>query len=225
MKEPIRPTVAEAEYARLAARDNREHAEAIREADPEESALWAAAAAKGDAYAAAAMAVTTPHGATADGELLPNTEHEGEAWAEILLRTGTITRVNTEASRQRLELSTNTGSFSLAADAARAVKSKDPLEHMLIDQAAAFHKAAMSYLAEATQRSDLPNLERCRLANTAARLASVSHEAIGALMRKRAGGRQTVRVEHVTVNDGAALIGTIQAGGNGNGRPGSNVEK
>ena len=38
---------------------------------------------------------------------------------------------------------------------------------------------------------------------------------IEALKRYRSAGEQTVRVEHVTVNDGQAIVGNVTTGGSG----------
>lgn len=206
--EPKRPTVAEAEHARICAEQNRRHALAIATADPEASYQWMRTAHEQEARAAAGLAVTETPVIGIGGDLVAA---EDQSWPAMLLRRGDVNAVQTQAALERLRMAGNAGSFALGADVAESVRAKDPIERMLADQFAAMHKHGMDYLARAMEE---PNtIERCRLANTAARLFSVSQEAVMTVVRKRSGGKQTVLVQHVTVKEGAqALIGSVQAG-------------
>ena len=57
-------------------------------------------------------------------------------------------------------------------------------------------------------------MEACRLANTAARLMSTFQEGMLTLQKLRTGGKQTVTVQHVSVQSGAQVaIGNVQNGG------------
>jgi len=132
-------------------------------------------------------------------------------YAANLLKSGNVSALNTEAACERIKLSQETNSFELGADAAESVQASDPIEQMLMHQSAALHKHGMQFLARSAEEPNI--IERCRLANTAARLLGGSQDAILTLIRKRTGGRQTVLVQHVSVNDGAqAVIGTVQGG-------------
>jgi len=58
------------------------------------------------------------------------------------------------------------------------------------------------------------SVEACRLTNAPARLMSVYQDALLTLQKIRTGGKQTVRVEHVTVAAGGqAVIGNVTTGG------------
>ncbi len=160
--------------------------------------------------AAAGMALTEMPTLGLGGDLVPSGGAVG-SYAANLLKSGNVTALHTEAARERIQLASDTQSFELGADAAESVQATDSIEQMLIHQAAALHKHGMKFLARA---ADEPNtIERCRLANTAARLLTVSQDAILTQLRKRTGGKQTVIVQHVSVNQGAqAVIGTVQGG-------------
>ena len=211
MSDSERMTIAQAEQSRISARRNRKHALAIAKSDPDSSYAWMATAHQQEQEAAARLAVTEMPTFGLGGDLVPPDGDIG-SYAARLLKSGDVTALHTEAAGERIKLASDTQSFELCADAAESVKASDSVEQMLIHQAAAFHKHAMQYLARAGEETN--TIERCRLANTAARLASVSQDAILTLTRKRSCGTQTVVVQHVNVNEGAqAVIGSIQSGG------------
>ena len=66
------------------------------------------------------------------------------------------------ASTQRMELATGTDSSALGLDAANAIKARDSVERMLMEQAAAAHKLAMQFLAKAaiSYRRWIPGTQR-----------------------------------------------------------------
>jgi hypothetical protein len=210
MHEKKRMTVADAEMARICAKRNRKHAEAISLSDPEAAFGWAAQAHQQELEASAGLAITEMPTLGPSGDLVPS-GGSIDSYAANLLKSGNITALHTEAACERIKLSRDAHSFELGADAAESVKAADSIEQMLIHQAAALHKHGMQFLVRA---SDEPNnIERCRLANTAARLLGVSQDAILTHLKKRTGGKQTVLVQHVSVNEGAqAVIGTVQGG-------------
>jgi hypothetical protein len=199
--------VAAAITAKICAAQNRRHAEAIAESDPVGAYHWTQTAQRQEDEAEAGLALAAAPIIGVGGDLVPA---DDTTYAAGLLRRGDVNAVHTEAACERLRLANDTGSVELGADAAESVKAKDPIERTLVDQNAAFHKHAMQFLARADNE---PNtIERCRLANTAARLANVSQDAVLTLVRKRSGGQQTMVVQHVSVNEGAqAVIGSVQA--------------
>ena len=206
-----RVSFAQAEQARLCAVSNRKHAKAVSKTNPDAAYWWSAKAHEQEQEAAATMALSELPTVGLGGDLVPPEAAIG-SYAAGLLKSGNVTALHTEAACERIRLAQDTQSFELGADAAEAVKARDSIEQWLIYQAAAFHKHAMQYLARAGDEAN--TIERCRLANTAARLAGVSQEAILTLQRKRTGGKQTVLVQHVSVNEGAqAVIGSVQTGG------------
>jgi len=202
---------AQAAKAELCAANNREYAAAVATSDPDAAYRWSAKAHDQEQEAASVRLLVEMPTLGLGGDLVPPEAVIG-SYAAGLLKSGNVTALHTEASCERIKLAQDTQSFELGADAAEAVKASDPIELMLIYQAAAFHKHAMQYLARAGDEAN--TIERCRLANTSARLAVVSQEAILTLQRKRTGGKQTVLVQHVSVNEGAqAVIGSVQTGG------------
>lgn len=208
-----RITLAEAEQSRICAISNRKHAASIAESDPDAAFAWMVKADEQEREAASRLAVGEMPTLGLGGDLVPPENAIG-SYAARLLKSGDVTAMHTEAACERIKLARDTQSFELGADAAESVKASDSIEQMLIHQWAAFHKHAMQYLARAGDETN--TIERCRMANTAARLASVSQEAIVTLNRKRTGGTQTVLVQHVSVNEGAqAVIGSVQTGGDG----------
>jgi hypothetical protein len=90
----------------------------------------------------------------------------------------------------------------------KGVEPKDQVEAMLAAQMAAVHNATMSFArrlncAENVQQQDSAERTLNRLARTFATQTE-------ALKRYRSGGEQTVRVEHVTVNEGGrAIVGNV----------------
>lgn len=207
-------SLADGERARICAIRNREHALQIHDSDPEAAFQWMRHAHAQEAQAVAALALTEAPTIGLGGDFLP-TEASVGAYAVNLLKSENVNALHTEAACDRIGLASEANALELSADAAEAAKASDSIEVMLAHQAAAFHKHAMKYLARADGVSD--PIERCRLANTATRLASVSQDAVLSLARKRAGGRQTVVVQHVSVNQGAqAMIGSVSRGSSAN---------
>jgi hypothetical protein len=96
----------------------------------------------------------------------------------------------------------------------KGVEPKDQVEAMLAAQMAAVHNATMTFarrLAHVDNVSQQDSAERAfnKLARTFA-------AQVEALKRYRTGGGQTVRVEHVTVNEGGqAIVGNVEGRGRG----------
>ena len=95
----------------------------------------------------------------------------------------------------------------------------DVIADMVSAQLVSAHHAAMDCYKRAAARGELP-LEVWRVAlNQANRLSRTSAALIETLNRHRGkSGQQTVRVEHVTVNDGGqAIVGSVATEGGGRG--------
>ena len=96
----------------------------------------------------------------------------------------------------------------------KGIEPKDQVEAMLAAQMAAVHNATMSFArrlnhAENVQQQD--NAERA-----IGKLARTFATQVETLKRYRSGGEQTVRVEHVTVNEGGrAIVGNVTHRGRG----------
>ena len=97
----------------------------------------------------------------------------------------------------------------------KGVEPKDQVEVMLAAQIAAIHMATMTFARRLGRVESISQQDSAeRALNKLARTFAIQVEA---LKRHRTGGGQTVRVEHVTVNEGGqAIVGNVtQAGGGG----------
>src|SRR2546430_1759072 len=98
----------------------------------------------------------------------------------------------------------------------KGVEPKDQVEAMLAAQMAAVHTATMTFARR------LANVENIAQQDSAERafnkLARTFAAQVEALKRYRSRGDQTVRVEHVTVNEGGqAIVGNVAHRGGGTG--------
>ena len=117
-----------------------------------------------------------------------------------------------EASEHRLNRVQDAGVLDLAIDAVESVQANSSVEKMLIHQMALAHDTAMRMLPKAMEERDPVNMTR--YANAAARLMDIYREGLVALHRIKAGGRQTVTVQHVHVADGGqAIVGAVSGTG------------
>src|SRR5262249_4167899 len=94
----------------------------------------------------------------------------------------------------------------------KGVEPGDQVEAMLAAQMAAVHMATMTFarrLAHVENIAQQDSAERAFI-----KLARTFAAQVEALKRYRSRGDQTVRVEHVTVNDGSrAIVGNVTQGG------------
>jgi hypothetical protein len=120
------------------------------------------------------------------------------------------------ASEHRVELAACVGPrvAESAIDAAQTAQAANSLEKMVCHQMAAGHRVAMKQLSMALNET-LPIAEIARISNAAARLMQVCQEALLTIHRIRAGGRQTVLVQHVQLSGGGKAV----VAGNVNGNP------
>ena len=96
----------------------------------------------------------------------------------------------------------------------KGIEPHDQLEAMLAAQMAATHDAVMTFARRLKHVENIPQQDSAERAfNKLARTFAVQVET---LKRYRSEGGQTVRVEHVTVNDGGqAIVGNVTNGGEG----------
>jgi len=144
---------------------------------------------------------------------------------EIGDRIGTVSTienpdlVTVEASRDRLDLLGLNNTVALGIDAAETVQARNSIEKMLVHSMAAAHQSTMKMFACASD--ELRQAELCRpaerheaqlaaarLLNAAARLMTAYQDGMLALARVRSGGRQTVVVQHVVVEEGGKALVT-----------------
>ena len=96
----------------------------------------------------------------------------------------------------------------------KGIEPKDQVEAMLAAQMAAVHNATMTFARRLAHVENLAQQDSAERAFN--KLARTFAAQVEALKRYRSGGEQTVRVEHVTVNEGGkAIVGTVTHGGRG----------
>lgn len=97
----------------------------------------------------------------------------------------------------------------------REIAPRDGVERMLAVQMAATHVALIRQGGRMANAEQLPQFEAHERAYT--KLARTYTAQVEALRKYRNGGKQTVTVQHVNVEDGGqAIVGTVEAGGRGN---------
>jgi hypothetical protein len=96
----------------------------------------------------------------------------------------------------------------------KGIEPRDQVEAMLAAQMATVHNATMTFARRLAHVDNIPQQDSAERAfNKLARTFATQTEA---LKRYRSGGEQTVRVEHVTVNEGGqAIVGNVTHGGRG----------
>jgi hypothetical protein len=137
--------------------------------------------------------------------------------------------ITADASAQRMHLAKDAGALALGVDMADTIQAANSAEQMLAHQLAAAHAGAMRLMGQVTNMTmmqatamrtdDSTNLRVTRLAGAASRLMMAFQQGLVTLDKLRAGGKQTILVQHVQVNDGgqAVVAGKVR-GGKGGGR-------
>jgi hypothetical protein len=96
----------------------------------------------------------------------------------------------------------------------KGVKPRDQVEAMLAAQMAAVHDATMTFARRLNHVDNIAQQDSAERAFN--KLARTFAAQVETLKRYRSEGGQTVRVEHVTVNEGGqAIVGNVSAGGRG----------
>jgi hypothetical protein len=96
----------------------------------------------------------------------------------------------------------------------KGVKPRDQVEALLAVQMAAVHAATMTMACRLGRTETIPQQDSAERAFN--KLARTFAAQVEALKRYRSRGDQTVRVEHVTVNEGGqAIVGNVNHGGRG----------
>ena len=96
----------------------------------------------------------------------------------------------------------------------KGVQPRDQIEAMLAAQMAAVHKATMTFARRLNNVDNIPPQDSAERAFN--KLARTFAAQVEALKRYRSAGDQTVRVEHVTVNEGGqAIVGNVSTGARG----------
>jgi hypothetical protein len=96
----------------------------------------------------------------------------------------------------------------------KGIEPQDQVEAMLAAQLAAVHNATMTFARRLAHVETIPQQDSAERAFN--KLARTFAAQVEALKRYRSRGEQTVRVEHVTVNEGGqAIVGAVTHGGRG----------
>ena len=96
----------------------------------------------------------------------------------------------------------------------KGIEPKDQVEAMLAAQMAAVHMSTMTFARRLAHVENIPQQDSAERAFN--KLARTFAAQVEALKRYRSRGEQTVRVEHVTVNEGGqAIVGNVSHGGRG----------
>jgi hypothetical protein len=94
----------------------------------------------------------------------------------------------------------------------KGIEPRDQVEAMLAAQIAATHNATMTFARRLNHVDTLAQQDSAERAYN--KLARTFASQVEALKRYRSAGEQTVRVEHVTVNEGGqAIVGNVAQGG------------
>lgn len=104
--------------------------------------------------------------------------------------------------------------FNFALEVVKGIEPRDQLEAMLAAQMAATHVQVMTFARRLNHVDNIPQQDSAERAFN--KLARTFTAQVEALKRYRSAGEQTVRVEHVTVNEGGqAIVGNVTTGGKG----------
>jgi hypothetical protein len=141
---------------------------------------------------------------------------EALATTDVSFVVGLISQL-ADAGTRRRKVDERELNFMLSV--VKGAKPKDQIEAMLAAQMAAVHTATMTF---ARRLADVENVAQQDSAERAFnKLARTFAAQVEALKRYRSRGDQTVRVEHVTVNEGGqAIVGNVAHRGGGNGDDG-----
>jgi hypothetical protein len=135
-----------------------------------------------------------------------------------------------DASAQRMHLAKDAGALALGVDTADTIQAQNSAELMLSHQLGAAHAGVMKLMGQVTnmmmlqdkaiRTDDGANLRVTRLAGAASRLMLAYQQGLVTLDRLRAGGKQTIIVQHVQVNEGgqAVVAGKVKPRAQGGGR-------
>ena len=115
-------------------------------------------------------------------------------------------------------------STELAIDMAESLEPTNSAELALTHQMAAAHALALRIIGRANleieglgrhgwQEKREATAEICRLTNAGARIMQSYQQGLAVLAKVRNGGRQTVVVQHLQINDGGQAVIAARAGG------------
>jgi len=95
----------------------------------------------------------------------------------------------------------------------QGIEPKDTIESLLAAQMVATHNMAMEYSKRAMVSGQHPDDVNANI-NRVTKLMRTLTTQVEALNKYRTGGKQTIQVQHVNVNEGGqAVVGNVQGGG------------
>ena len=101
----------------------------------------------------------------------------------------------------------------------RGINPRDATEALLACQIAAIHNATMVAACRLNHVSTIPQQDSA--SNMLNKLARTFASQVDALKKYRSAGEQTIKVQHVTVNDGGqAIVGNVSQGEGGGAKSG-----
>ena len=104
------------------------------------------------------------------------------------------------------------GGLNFMLSIVKGIEPQDQVEAMLAAQMAATHNATMTFARRLDHVDNIPQQDSAERAYN--KLARTFVSQVEALKKYRSKGEQTVRVEHVTVNEGGqAIVGNVMHGG------------
>jgi len=173
-----------------------------------------------DSFEAAALAYLYPETEPREGGAL--VPQEGSASTASAIRRSP--KVAALADNARLDLASEARADELAIDMEESAAAETSIEKAMTHQMAAAHATALRVIGRVNleiesmgtrgrneQRESM--VEIARLSNAASRLMQTYQQAALTLAKVRSGGKQTVVVQYVHVNEGGQAV--IAAGGRG----------
>lgn len=115
--------------------------------------------------------------------------------------------LDVDVTIKRTQLADDAGVFEMAIETAESVKAKGSVQKMLSHQLAGAHYHAMRLLGEADKQKD--PMIKAKLMNTSTRLMEAFCKAAVTLQKLQTGANQIVTVQHVQINGGQAIIGSV----------------
>ena len=157
-----------------------------------------------------------------NGVLQIDNDHADQAVGTVILMNalGSTNGIFTEALTRQIANIAAHGSEPTADDLngvvamIQGIGPKDETEAMLATQMVAIHNATMTAARRLSHVDNIPQQDSA--SNMLNKLARTFATQIEALKKYRSTGEQSIRVQHVIVNDGGqAIVGNVQAGGGG----------
>jgi hypothetical protein len=137
---------------------------------------------------------------------------QGKKTGQLVCYLTRTTRVLTTAGSLGKTVDEDGLNFMLSV--VKGIEPRDQVEAMLAAQMAATHNATMTFARRLNHVENIPQQDSAERAFN--KLARTFAAQLEALKRYRSDGEQTVRVEHVTVNEGGqAIVGNVSHGGRG----------